>query len=123
MEKELKSLQMETFTKATTFKENQKDLGNITGQMEVTLKEFFKKESETGMESGKSNKGDLTNTRVNTSTIKSKVMESSPGLPATFTKEITVRINEMGTDKCIGLMEVFIKASGEKESNMEWARS
>ena len=114
---------MEIFIKATTFKENQKDLGNTTGPMEATLKEFFKKESETVMESGKSNKGDLTNTRVNTSTIKSKVMESSPGLPATFTKEITVKIKETDTDKCIGPMAVFIKASGEKESSMEWARS
>ena len=44
--------------------------------------------------------------------IRNRVMEFSLGLQVIFIKAITMKIQEMVMDKCIGAMAVYIKAAG-----------
>jgi hypothetical protein len=58
------------------------------------------------------------NTKDNTCKIKSTGMEFSRGLVATSTKETISKTCAVDSAKCIGAMEVIIKASGSMGYNM-----
>ena len=49
---------------------------------------------------------------------RSMVMVSSNGPAATFIKENIKTTNEMGTEKCTGLMEAVTRVNGSEEFNM-----
>ena len=53
---------------------------------------------------------------------RSMVMVSSNGPAATFIKENIKTTNEMGTEKCTGLMEAATKVNGSGEFNMATAK-
>lgn len=60
--------------------------------------------------------------KVNTNLIRKMVTAFLIGKVVIYTKEITRMMKEMGMEKCIGLMDLFIKVNGKEESNMEWEK-
>lgn len=118
-----RSLQTETCTEAPTKKASPVVLENTTGPMGATSKVNLSKDSEMGKDYGRGILVPVINTRAPTKPTKKTDMESLLGLQATCTKANTKTINEMGLEKCIGEMGVFIKATGKGESSMEKVKS
>lgn len=119
MEKEYKNLLMGIYTKDSMQMESHQDLVNIIGQMEATLKEHLKMASEMGMECGKKVQETMINMKENILMIKNVDMGYSHGQLAMYTRVITKQMSEMDMERCIGMMEVFIKETGIMESNMD----
>lgn len=71
---------------------------------------------------GKSLQAKAINMKEAIKPIKKMAMGSSHGQVETSIKGTTMKIWEVGTEKCIGKMEVSIKANGLREYNMERAR-
>jgi hypothetical protein len=118
MDKVSKSLRMAIFIKGTIIKESRKVSGSTTGAMGATSKETSREELETGMEFGKNNRENLTNTKASTSMTRNQATAFLLGLRATFIKGITFKIRETVMVRCTGKTGVSTRENGERVFNM-----
>lgn len=113
MDKEHRDSLMETCIRETMSMVNSMDLENISGKTEVFTKGISKAESATGMESGKKVINLEISMKAISSVTKKKVMEYILGDVDIFIREIIATICDMDMERCIGRMEVSIKAIGK----------
>ena len=92
MEKESKNLLMEICTEVLTKRVNLQGLGNITGQMEVTLKASLWMVCEMDKDCGSGEQEIVTNMRVLIGATRRTAMEFLLGQQAMCTKDITKEI-------------------------------
>ena len=118
MEKEHKSLQMETCTLEVILMESLQAMDSIIGQTEAFLREISRMDSDMGMVFGKEDQDNQINTKEYMPMIKNADTVSLPGQVEMSTKETILTTSDMDLDRCTGVTGAVTKETGKRASNM-----
>ena len=112
--------EMEIPIKASTTKASLRDSDSTNGKTGAFTSATSRTGSNKGRESGEKTIYQLaTSMRASTSWTRSMAMGSSPGRAAICIRATMLRTSEKATARCTGLTELFTRASGNKDANMD----